>query len=634
MDEAMNDMLGVEKGEKSLFTVERAAWMGVVLLAAGLRLYQLGLRPAGEGEAVQAMAAYRFTQGAAHTAPAGTIPALFTGNVAGFTLVGANDIAMRWLPALAGLILVLLPYGLRHRLGRGGALAASLMLAISPSAVYFSRTLDGAIVVAACGLALAVGLVHYLDTRRPGALYFSAVSLGLGLTAGPGTFSLLLIFAAFALLLNLLERLLDFETGWSSLLVAWWALRSEKRLGARTGAVLAGTFGLAATAFVLYPAGLGHAADLLGTWAVSFLPEPGGQHIIYPSLLLLRYEGLIVLFGLAEIAWAAYSGRKTPRHERTAAQGDEKSGRRLSGRQWTARPGSSFPHSAFLAFWAAAAYLIVVISGHRPPGNILLVIVPLALLAGQGIERACRWLTARSLWAEAGATAAVALGLCIFLYLQLVSYAIADTVTTVTFAGVTFPANLSYLILAVVALVLLLGLALLSWFWRGPESLAGGVWLALLAILSLVGFKAMWTLNSSHGGDPLELMIGRATAPDVRAFVDHLEELSLAKASDARTLPFTVDSATGPVVAWYLRDFHEQIVVEGVSEPPDTVAAVTLAVQDPPMGETFRGTSYPLQHHWLPWGLRGQKFLRWLLFTADGPPVVDKEIVLWVASQP
>jgi hypothetical protein len=144
----------------------------------------------------------------------------------------------------------------------------------------------------------------------------------------------------------------------------------------------------------------------------------------------------------------------------------------------------------------------------------------------------------------------------------------------------------------------------------------------------------MWTLNFSHGGDPRELMIGKATAPDVRAFVDHLEELSLAKAGDAHTLPLTVDADTGPVVAWYLRDFDGQFVVEGVSEPPYTAAAVTLALQDPPMGETFRGTSYRLQHHWLPWGVRGQKFVSWLLFTADGPPVVDKEIVLWVASQP
>ncbi len=634
MDAVTNEALGVEKGEKSLITVERAAWILVGLLAAGLRLYQLGLRPASESEAVQAMAAYQFTQGAASIAPAGTVPALFTANVAGFTLVGASDVAMRWLPALAGLILVLLPYGLRHRLGRGGALAASLMLAISPSAVYFSRTLDGAIVVAACGLALGVGLIRYLDTRRPGALYCSAVAVGMGLTAGPGTFTLLLIFATFTLVLYLLERLLQFETGWSSLRVAWWALRSEKGLGARAGAVLAGTFGLAATAFVLHPAGVGHAADLLGTWATSFLPEPGGQHLIYPSLLVLRYEGLIVLFGLAEAARAAYVGWKGPRHIRTAAQGDEKKRRPTSGGQGAAQPSFTFPHTAFFGFWAAAAYLIVVLSGHRPPGNILMVIVPLALLAGQGIERACRWLTARSLWVEAGATAAVALGLCLFLYLQLASYAIADTVTTVTFAGITFPANLSYLMLALVAMALLLGLALLGWFWRGAESLAGGVWLTLLVIFGLVGFKAIWTLNVWHAGDPRELMVRYATAPDVREFVDHLEKLSVEEAGDDHTLPVTVDAATGPVVAWYLRDFDRQFVVEGVSEPPYTVAAVTLALQDPPMGETFRGASYPLQQHWLPWGLRGQKFVGWLLFAADGPPVVDKELVLWVASQP
>ena len=103
MHVALNDTLGTENRERSLVTVERAAWVGVGLLAAGLRLYQLGLRPLDEAEAVQAMAAFRFTQGAAQTVPAGTIPALFTGNVAGFTLMGPSDVTIRWLPALAGL---------------------------------------------------------------------------------------------------------------------------------------------------------------------------------------------------------------------------------------------------------------------------------------------------------------------------------------------------------------------------------------------------------------------------------------------------------------------------------------------------------------------------------------------------
>ncbi|NIV37543.1 MAG: hypothetical protein GWN58_51435, partial [Anaerolineae bacterium] len=106
-----------------------------------------------------------------------------------------------------GVILVLLPYGLRHRLGRGGALAASFLLAVSPSAVFFSRHLDGAILAAACGLAMVVGLINFVDTRRRGGLYLAAAALGLGLTVGSGIYTILLILLAFGLLLYLQARL-------------------------------------------------------------------------------------------------------------------------------------------------------------------------------------------------------------------------------------------------------------------------------------------------------------------------------------------------------------------------------------------------------------------------------------------
>ena len=74
-------------------------------------------------------------------------------------------------------------------------------------------------------------------------------------------------------------------------------------------------------------------------------------------------------------------------------------------------------------------------------------------------------------------------------------------------------------------------------------------------------------------------------------------------------------------------------VVEGLSAPPDTLAAVTLTMEDPPIGETFRGQGFPLRVHWLPWGQWGQELVRWLLFTDGSLPVVDQEVVLWVASQ-
>ena len=83
---------------------------------------------------------------------------------------------------------------------------------------------------------------------------------------------------------------------------------------------------------------------------------------------------------------------------------------------------------------------------------------------------------------------------------------------------------------------------------------------------------------------------------------------------------------------WYLRGFVNQVVVEGLSAPPDTMAAITLAVADPPIGESFRGQGFPLREHWLPWGLWGQDLVRWLLFTEASQPNVDQEVVLWVRS--
>jgi hypothetical protein len=152
----------------------------------------------------------------------------------------------------------------------------------------------------------------------------------------------------------------------------------------------------------------------------------------------------------------------------------------------------------------------------------------------------------------------------------------------------------------------------------------------------LFGLKATWSLNHTHGGDPRELMILTATAHDVRTLVAELEAVSLARAGDAHTLEITVDAATGPVVAWYLRNFERQIATEGISSLPATSAVVTPAMQDPPIGETFRGQSFPLRARWLPWGLGGQDLVRWLLFgvPSDRPPTVDQEVVLWVSNEP
>jgi len=663
MGEVLDVEMSGEGGVARRVTVEGAAWAAVGLLAAVLRLYQLGLRPLDEGEAAQALAAFRFVRGDAPMAAA-TSPALFTGNVLGFSLLGASDITARWLPALVGVALVLLPLGLRHRLGRRGALAAALLLAVSPTAVYFSRTLDGAILAATCSLALAVGLIRALDSGEPRALYLAAGALGVGLCTGPAFWTFLLILASFVLSalatgrppqrkrgspptggsggysaggLMPLQRELKRGTGWPRLVAAW---RGAEKIGGRAGtagAVAAATFGLVATTMVLHPAGVGDAADLIGAWVTGFFPELGGQPMLYPAVLLLRYEPLILLLGLVETGRAVWG--KKPRKGETLAQpvlacsGGQARAALAEAGQGENQARASFPHTAFLAFWALAGTVLVLVAGHRPAGNILLVVVPWTLLAGQGMERTWRWVGRHSPWREAGAVGGVALGLAAFLYLQVGAYSLTDPASKLAVAGLTLPNGVVYVLLAGLALALLVGLGAVTWVWRGAEAMVAGGWLAVVVALGLFGVKAMWGLNVARAWDPRELMIGVATAPDVRAFVAEMEALSEEEAGDAHTLVVTVDAATGPVVSWYLREFEQQKVVEGLLAPPDTVAAVTLARQDLPIGETFRGQGFPLRTFWLPWGMDARQTVRWLLFEGGSLPTVDQEVVVWVAGQ-
>src|SRR3990170_3670262 len=119
----------------SWLTVERALWGGVLLLAATLRFWDLGGLPLQVGEAARALTSWRMVQGQGAGAVEG--PLLIYGNALIFLIFGASDASARVLPALAGTVMIGLPSLLREQIGRRGALLAALLLAISPTVLYF-----------------------------------------------------------------------------------------------------------------------------------------------------------------------------------------------------------------------------------------------------------------------------------------------------------------------------------------------------------------------------------------------------------------------------------------------------------------------------------------------------------------
>src|SRR5512139_255659 len=173
-----------------VITAEAALYAAILGIAAVLRLWNLEAAPLSVREAAQAVAAFN---GA--SMPAGGSPLLFGINQLLFGLFGAtvNDNGVRLAAALVGTVMVLCPFLFRPAIGRYGALAAALMLAISPTMVAASRSLDGSIVSTACALA-AIGFgLRYFTMQKPIDLIGLAVAIGLGLASGPSLLTIVVV---------------------------------------------------------------------------------------------------------------------------------------------------------------------------------------------------------------------------------------------------------------------------------------------------------------------------------------------------------------------------------------------------------------------------------------------------------
>jgi len=268
-------------------------------------------------------------------------PIIFTTNRFLFALFGANDFLARLVPALSGALLVIGPYFLRQHLGRMGALAASFLLALSPSTLFFSRYVGGEIIVATCAVAMTWGLFSYLDQQQPKHLYVIAVALGLALSAGAGAFTFILIVVTFALVLALVNRFAGPSETWQRISDAWQVARGTNGLWQAgllrdCAALLVLIFILVCTGLLLRLSGLQDGIDLFSGWLAAFQPQVGGQPWYYHLQLLLVYEPLILVFGLAAVAYLRLLGRRR---------------RDL--------------FTLFLAYWSAMAFLIYLVAGGR-----------------------------------------------------------------------------------------------------------------------------------------------------------------------------------------------------------------------------------------------------------------------------
>ena len=102
-------------------------------------------------------------------------------------LFGLNDFAVRFVTALFGVLIVVLILCLRRYLGTIGALTAAMLIALSPGMSFISRYFIHEILFVFFTLATAVAVVRFIDRERAGTIAIGAMTLLLLICLLPGT---------------------------------------------------------------------------------------------------------------------------------------------------------------------------------------------------------------------------------------------------------------------------------------------------------------------------------------------------------------------------------------------------------------------------------------------------------------
>lgn len=565
-------------------TVESGLYILLVLVAGVLRFWALGSHPLQEKEASIALDVWRFYTGGAASIR-GHSPLLFHGTTLFYALFGAGDYVARLLPALAGTLMVGLPYLLRPRLGRRGALLAAAFLAISPSFLFFSRQLNGDIVAAAACLALVAGIFAYADQGRPWQLYAAAAALAVALLASAATYTTLLVLGGFGVARLVRTRLASEAESPPS---AWFAHRPGPNISRRAIGVFGATVLFLSTGLLVNLHGIQATLDLISLWIAQFQPVAVGQPWHYYLSLLGAYELPLLVFGFLG---ACYLSRRDV-------------------------------FLAFLACWFAASLVLYSTTFTRPASGILQILLPLVLLAGRCAGDLLRQLNRGERWLWARLTLFVSVPVLFHLVMQMAA-----------FGNPLDPGDPRHLALALLSVFFLICVVLvvgvLSVDWR-TSLLSGG--LVVLVALASIAVHSSWRLNYHQPGNPREIIAEKPTSPDVRYLAQAVEDFSNQQERQRHSVSITATGEEDALLTWYLRSFSHLTFVSGVVSDPTPVVITPLAESQ--YLEDYRGARFRLQSSWQVADLPAHDLVNWFLFRESLQPLAHRDVVMWVAPEP
>ena len=179
----------------------------LIMIGAIMRLWDLGSRAMHHDESLHALYSWNFAEGRGYAHdPMMHGPFQMEATAGVFYLLGDGEFTARLLYALAGTVLIALPFFLRYRLGRIGALLVSVMLTFSPAMLYFSRFARNDILMSVWVLGLVVAMWRYLDSGRSRYLYAASGLLALAFATKENAYFIAGCLGLFLLMLSLVRN--------------------------------------------------------------------------------------------------------------------------------------------------------------------------------------------------------------------------------------------------------------------------------------------------------------------------------------------------------------------------------------------------------------------------------------------
>lgn len=555
------------------------------LIALGFRLIQLGAAPLTDSEASLAGQALRIAQGARPLLEPQPAYILLTSVL--FTIIESTNFLARLVPAMAGSVLVFIPYLFREKLKPMPALVLAFLFAIDPGLVALSRLAGGTILAVSFSL-LAWGFwIH----RR---LVPAGILAGLALLSGPSLWMGLVTFGLVWLFLQGLEARPASNRSSNSAspdsepsLLTPPAPITSYQLRIPILALLT-TLILVGTLFFLVPNGLSAwVASLpayLGGWMAASIMTPGRM-----LFALVAYEPL----GLFFAALSLIRGYRT-------------------GSRRTIR----------LSLWLGVSLLLAVF--YRQPGELAWAIVPLLALASMEISRIFNLFPAERL--EVGVVSTALLILLAYIWFDIAAIGLDpfnQFVTSVPVLGSI--QNPRYAILYGATGILVLCILFVAFGWSTRTAWLGSGW-AFLVFLGIYSLGAAWGGSGLRNPNGVELWTVDPRPVQADLLLKTVRDVSKLSVGHERSQPVTLVGIDSPALEWLLRGHpvERASLLDPQSVPP---ILITRPMDDLSLSAAYRGQDFTWRQRVQYESLQRPEWWRWL--ANRQLPRENETLILW-----